>query len=220
MKRLDQVGMVDSWLVAFVVTLTLFVAAAGFGGWAFMSRNDYKTNVDAKISEAVAAAEKATSAKKDVEFVEKEKEPFRNYTGPVTFASVSITYPKTWSAYVDEAGKGASIIDGYFNPAVVPGLTSGSNIAVRLQVLNASFATQVATYNQQVKNNSVRVTPYRPAKVPSVTGVRIDGEIFKGKQGSMIIVPVRDKTVKVWTEASQFVGDLDKIILPSLTFIP
>ena len=40
------------------------------------------------------------------------------------------------------------------------------------------------------------------------------------KQGTMIILPVRDKTLKIWTEGNEFVGDLDKIILANLSFVP
>lgn len=221
MKRLNQYGVVDSWLLAFILTLTLFLAAAGFGGWAFMSRSDYKNNVDQKIAAAVEVAQKETSDKKDAEFVEKEKSPVKTYVGPAAYASVSITYPKTWSAYVDETGKGgASIVDGYFHPVVIPGLQSNSNFALRMQVLSTSYASQIATYSQFLKTGKLKSVPYTPAKIPSVTGLRLEGEIAKDKQGVIILLPVRDKTLKIWTESTQFIGDLDKIVLPALTFVP
>jgi len=46
------------------------------------------------------------------------------------------------------------------------------------------------------------------------------GQIINGKKGSMVMFPLRDKTLKVWTEADQFVGDFNNSVLPNLTFVP
>ncbi len=220
MKHLNEQGIVDSWLVAFMLTLVVLLGVSGFAVWALMSRNDYKNNVDSKIATAVEDAKKMESDKKDAEFKEKEKEPYRTYVGSATFASVSITYPKTWSAYVDESGNSGNAIDGYFNPALVPGLQSGNSIAIRMQVVNASYKSQLTPFDNLVKTKKASINPYSPPKVGSVVGVRVQGTINGTKQGTMIILPVRDKTLKIWTEGNEFVGDLDKIILANLSFVP
>jgi len=36
----------------------------------------------------------------------------------------------------------------------------------------------------------------------------------------MILLPLRDKTLKISTESQQFVGDFDNIILANLKFVP
>lgn len=220
MKSLNQRGAVDSWLIAFSVTLVVFFGAAGFGLWAYMSRQDYKDNVDAKIATAVAAAEKSNSDKKDAEFLEREKEPLRTYVGPAAYGSLSVSYPKTWSAYVDESGKGNASLDGSLNPNFVPGLTSGGGVALRMQVLETQYAQTLRSLEQFTKAGKIKVTPYSAPKVPGVVGIRVDGEVKTGKQGSMVILPIRDKTLQVWTEASQFVPDFNTIILPNLNFVP
>jgi hypothetical protein len=220
MKRLDQKGIVDVWFLAFALTLILFFAAAGFGIWAYHGMQDYKNNVEPKIADAVAKAEQATSSKKDQEFVEKEKQPLRTYTGPSAFGSISISYPKTWSVYADESAQSSNPLDASMNPGFVPGLQSGDSVALRVQVLNSSYADAVRSFDSQVKNGQVTVVPYAVAKVPSVTGIRADGVIADKKEGAMVVLPLRDKTVKVWTESSLFVGDFNNIILPNLTLVP
>lgn len=220
MKRLNQHGTVDTWLVAFSLTVVLFIAAAGFGGWAFMSRNDFKDNTDQKIAEALQAAEKDLTAKKDAEFFEKEKLPNKTYVGPEAYGSVSLIYPKTWSSYVDEASRGTTFVDSYFHPVTIPGLGSGTNFALRMQVVGGGYTAQVNAFAQSIKLGKVQVTAYRPPKVDSIAGVRIDGEIIKGKQGILILLPIRDKTLKIWTESKQFAGDLDNTVLANLTFVP
>ncbi len=198
----------------------LFLVAAGFGVWAFMGRQDYKNNVDQKITAAIAVAQQQTSDKKDAEFLEREKTPFRIYGGPSAYGSVSITYPKTWSAYVDETGKSSLPVDGYFNPATVPGIQSGSNFAIRLQVINQQYAQEIRSLDSGIKAGKSKASPYVPPKVSTVTGIRVDGEVTPNKKGSMVILPMCDKTLKVWAESDRFVGDLDKIILPNLVFVP
>jgi hypothetical protein len=220
MKRLDQRGAIDSWLIAFIVTLLITLIALGFGIWAFSGRQEYKNKVDEKIAIAVVDAETANSLKKDAEFAEKEKNPLRTYTGPATYGSLSISYPKTWSAYVDETAKSNLPLSGVLNPSFVPGLQSNLPVALRFTVSSSNYSSVVKTFDSLVKAGKIKVTPYKADKVPNVIGVRLDGEILTGKQGSMIIVPLRDKTLQVWTESPQFVPDFNTIILPNLVFVP
>lgn len=220
MKRLNQQGIVDVWFLAFMLTLILFFAAAGFGFWAYAGKQDYKNNVDPKIEAAVAKAEKATTDKKDAEFLEQEKKPLRTYTGPAAYGSISISYPKTWSVYADETARSSSPLDASMNPGAVPGLQSGSSVALRVQVVSSSYADVAKSLDSQVKSGKVTVVPYVAAKVPSLTGIRVDGAIADKKEGAMIVLPLRDKTLKIWTEASQYVGDFNNIILPNLTLVP
>jgi len=220
MKHLDQRGSIDSWLIAFIVAVVLAFGALGFGIWAFTGRQDYKNNVDEKISVAVTEAEQANTEKKEKEFAEKEKNPLRTYAGPATYGSVSISYPKTWSAYVDETAKTNIPLSGALNPGFVPGIQSSLPVALRFTVTSNNYANVVRTFDSQVKAGKIKVTPYKAEKVPSVTGVRLDGEIVKDKQGSMIIVPLRDKTLQVSTESPQFISDFNTIILPNLVFVP
>ena len=50
------------------------------------------------------------------------------------------------------------------------------------------------------------VAPFAAAKVPSVVGVRVDGQINSLKTGTMIVLPLRDKTIELWTEAQEKSG--------------
>jgi hypothetical protein len=220
MKKLDQRGAIDAWLIAFVITILFATGFLSFGIWAFMGREDYKNNVDEKIAIAVADAKTINSAEKDKEFAEKEKNPLRTYAGPATYGSLSISYPKTWSAYVDETGKSNVPLTGTLNPAFVPGLQSNLPVALKFSVTNTDYSAVVKTFDSQVKTGKVKVSPFKADKVQSILGVRLDGEFIQGKQGSMVILPVRDKTLQIWTESPQFVPDFNTIILPNIVFVP
>lgn len=216
----DQRGMINTLLIPLIVTIVLLLFTAGFAIWAFMGRQDYKDNVDAKIATATAVAVKEAETKKDNEFIEREKQPLRDYKSPSQTGSILIKYPKTWSAYVDETGKGSSELDGYFHPSFVPGTQSDTSYALRLQVVNKSFSDQIKTYDTNVKNGKLSAQPYQPVNVANVVGSRLEGEIASGKQGVVILLPLRDKTIVLSTESDQYKADFDNNILPNLTFTP
>jgi hypothetical protein len=222
MKQSSQSGTV-AVVVTIVLLATALVGALGFGAWAFAGRSDYKNNSDAKAAAAADKAVKEAGVKKDAEFAEKEKSPYRTYNGPAAFGSVQLTYPKTWSAYVIEKADNASLpVDGYFNVSYVQDTGSKNPFALRLQVDGAKYEAELASLENQVKTGKGKTTAYRLPKVPSVLGVRFEGVVSTSsqKQGVMVMLPMRDKVLKVWTEGTANVSDLNDVILPNLSFVP
>ncbi len=207
-------------LIPLVVLALLLLVALGFGAWAYMERQDYKNNVDSKIKDAVAVAVQQESSRKDNEFLEKEKSPYKSYKGPDTFGTVSIKYPKTWSAYVIEKSSSTTPISGYFHSPYVPDVQGQTAFALRLEVINRAYDQELKTLDSKAKSGKVRISAYKAKNVSGVTGVRIVGEIDNGKTSTMVLLPLRDKTLKIWTESTTFVKDLDSIILATLTFTP
>lgn len=214
MHKLNQKG---ELFIPLILVSTLLLFAIGFGTWAFMGRQDYKNNVDQKIAEAVAIAEENLTIKKDAEFAENYKLPYTTYRGPAEFGTLTIQYPKTWSNYLGSAG--GTPIDGYMQPNYVTASKDGVNYALRYQVVERQYDEVVKTYNSQVRTGKVKTSAYRLPKQDSILGMHIEGEIDTKKQGKVVLLPLRDKTIKIWTEGDEFRADYDKI-LQELTFIP
>lgn len=217
--QLPKNGM-NKLLIPLVISIVLFLGAVGFGVWAYTSMQDYKNNSDKKVTSAVEIAEQQTSTAKDKEFLEKEKNPLKQYKGPAAFGTVNIQYPKTWSAFITESDKNDTPVDGYLHPNFVPGVQSGTDFALRVKVLSKQYADVLKQYESKVKSGKVKISPYTAPKVSNVLGSRIEGEINTGQQDSMVLFPLRDKTLEISTESSQFKGDFDSIILANLTFVP
>ncbi|MBL8122122.1 hypothetical protein JNM87_05230 [Candidatus Saccharibacteria bacterium] len=207
-------------IVGMSLLVVLLLAAIGFGVWAFMGRQDYKNNVDSKIDAAVKANTKEVQAKDAKDYAEAAKQPLKLYTGPEPYGSVHINYPKTWSAYVVATG-GGQPLDAYFNPDFVPSATDQKSVfALRVQVAQTTYSASLSQYQGLQKQGKVTVAPFALPKTPNTVGVRIDGQLTATKQGSMVILPVRDKTLKIWIESNQFVADFNNIILPNASFSP
>lgn len=215
-------GYINILLIPLLLVTLLLFGAGGFGYWAYSERQDYKNNVDQKIGAAVEQAKEQLTIQKEKEFTEREKSPLKTYTGPSAFGSLQVQYPKSWSGYVSVTNTSGTPVDGYFYPNVVP-TTQGYNtvsFALRVQVQQQSYDNILQNYQAQLQEKTVTIKPFRMPKVSSIVGVRITGQIFPQKKGTLVILPMRDKTLEVWTEGSTFQKDFDNIIIPNFKFSP
>lgn len=222
MSTLNQRGAVNVLLVPLILMVVLLLGAAGFGIWAFTSRQDYKNNSDQKAAAAAAAQREATEAADAAKYAEEAKKPYDTYIGPAPYGNITVNYPKTWSAYVIETkGGGATPVSGYFQPKIVPSITDqGNNFALRVELVTTTYQAVLQQFKGRLDQGQVTTQPYTLPKVPSVVGSRVEGQITSRKQGTMVILPLRNMTLKIWTEANEFKPDLDTHILPNLSFIP
>lgn len=203
----------------FAVFMTIaFVGALGFGIWAFAGMQDNKTNLDAKVEAASEVAVAKAESAKEAEFAERDKDPYRGYTGPSTYGSLTYGFPKTWSVYLEEKESG-TILDFYGHPLLIRGLGKENSFAFRAQILDSPYDKEVEKFQKQAEKGEVAVSAFRLTQVPSVLGVRVTGEVVNEKQGVMVLLPIRDKTIKLWTESNDFAADFDRII-ESTTFNP
>jgi len=216
-----QGGYVNGMLVSLISVSVVLVAALSFGLWAFLGRQDYKNNSDKKSAAAVAENTPKVQAADAARYAEEAKNPLKSHTGPGQFGSINVKYPKTWSGYVIEGDSGTQSVNDYFHPDLVPSITDKDNsYSLRIQVFQQSYDTAIAAFNDEVNLKKATAKPYALPKVPTVIGTRIDGQIEANKKGSVIIFPLRNMTLKIWTESPDYLKDFDNIILPNLSFVP
>jgi hypothetical protein len=198
-----------------------FFGAVGFGVWAYGQRSHYKDHSDQEVATAV---QKATADQKTADaatYAEQAKKPYDTYIGPAAFGNITVNYPKTWSAYTIENERGGNPISAYFQPGTVPSVIDEDNaFALRVELVQTPYDTVLGQFKALLTANKVTVAPYTLPKVPSIVGSRIEGQITPTKQGTMVVLPLRNLTLKIWTESNDFKGDLDTHILPNLTFVP
>ena len=205
-----------SFVVAILMTLC-FVGALSFGFWAFAGMQENKSNLNEKIEVAATVAVEKAETAKEVEFAEREKDPSRVFTGPATYGSLSFAYPKTWSVLAEEKSSG-TVLNLYAQPFLLPGVSSDFTYAFRVEILSSAYDKEVAKYSTK-QAGKVTISAFRPTQVPSELGVRITGEVEGTKQGTMILLPLRDKTFRIWTESPEYSADFDAVI-ETLTFVP
>jgi len=204
-------------LVSSIILILLLVSSSIFGIWAFASRQSYKNDVDKKIAEAVIVAKKQAQQEDAEKYAKEEKLPLKDLQGPATYGSLHIKYPKIWSAYIT----GGSLINAYFQPDFLPEIGGANSLyALRVTISANQYSQEAAQFSSLATGGQSKVTAYSFPQVPNAVGIRVDGQIIGGKQGSMVLMPVRDKTIEIWTESNQYLNDFNESILPNVTFIP
>lgn len=221
MSHKHESGAINVLLLPLLAAVLLLIAALVFAGWAYSGRQDYKNNVDAKVATAVKAAKDAESKSKEAEFAERIKNPLKTYTGPSEFGSVALKYPKTWSGYVVTGDRSDALLDAYFNPDVVNNIENDSTtFALHIKVEQESYNEVLDNYSSYIQEGKLKIQPYALPKLTQIVGSRLQGQIADNKTGTVIVLPLRDKTLSIITETDNFQDDFNNIILPNLTFSP
>ena len=225
MKRTES-GSAGNILIIAILTV-LFIGAAGFAFWAFQGRQDYKNNSDTKSAAAVAAAVAAQKTQLQADFAQQLKAPYKTFSGPSTYGSITFNYPKTWSSYVDQTNS-SEPLNGYFHPGDVPGVTSNTAFALRLELTSTAYNNVLQQFSSNVTQGTATASAYVPPKMKGVANVQ-PGTLIKGVivqtgdtplSGEMLVIPVRDKTLQLYTLSNDYLGDFNDIVLASLTYVP
>ena len=218
MRSSNQQGNLNVLVLPLIALGVLFIAATAFAIWAYSSRQDYKNNVDQKISAANQKVKQQTQTEDQAKYFEESQRPNIAFQASETFGSLSFQHSKTWSTYINDQGATSNSLDVYLNPnAVLPINAQSSSSALRVKVVSQPYDSVIRQY---ANNQKVTVSAYKLPKVTSVVGSRVDGQVQPNKQGSMVVLPLRDKTLEIWTESNTYLNEFNNVILPSVTFVP
>lgn len=216
MLKLDERGEVNPLTLPFIVVMILAIGFGVFSVWAFSNYNNEKNNVDVIVATAVAEAEEAKAEQVRAEEAEKAKSPYKTYISPSALGTVKIVFPKSWSAYVETQESGRVKLEGYFHPDYVPAKDSKTAFGARVSIDNSSYTDKLEDYQKSIDEGLLSA---KAVKVSGATGTRLDGEISKETNGSVVLLPMRDRTLVIWTDSQSYMSDYNRII-DNLTYSP
>lgn len=214
MNRTQQRGAVNAWLILSIVFAVTTVTAAGFLVWALTNYYDQKDNVDTKVSAAVATAKKEQADEDEKKFLERDKEPNRQFIGPDDYGRLMFSYPKTWSVFVERDASTDNEFQAYLNPVSVPPVGNRAQVALRVTIESRDYDNVVQSFDPLVKEGKLSSSV---VQTDDVIGTRLDGSFSEDIRGAAVIYKIRDKTVTIRTDADTFKGDFDTII-KTITF--
>lgn len=204
-----------STLIFIIIIVFLSILMVTFFGlfiWKLMDYNEISTDVNGQIDVAVAAAKDEQAMKDEQEFLEREKYPYRSFSGPVDYGQLSFEYPKTWSVYVaSDASKGGDF-KAYFNPIQVDEVSDKTIMALRVIIRDKDFESVVAEYQRFVDAKDSQLN------MSSVTFNNITANKYTGTipgtefSGYIVIFKIRDKTAIVQTDSVNFEADYNKLL--------
>ena len=196
--------------VGLIVVSLLAVLFIGLFIWMWVKWNDASTNVKGKVDVAVAEAKNELQTKLESEFDEKEKYPYKVFTGPTDLGELSFEYPKTWSLYVQSSANRGGDYAAYLNPGQVNVVQDDTVMALRVSIKGTLFDQAISDFAEKVRSGDMTLstTVVNGNNVNVYTG-KLDNEY----QGIICVFKLRDKTVMLQTDSiSVFSDDFYRIL--------
>ncbi len=205
----SEKGSTNIWMISTISLILFSFVMIGLSIWAFINYSDQKNNVDTIVSTEVSKAQKDQADADEVKFLERDKEPNRQFVGPDDFGRVTFNYPKTWSVYVDNDGSTGSTYKAYLNPVVVPSVDTNKQFALRVVIEQRDYDKVIDGFAALVKKGDLKSSSFT---ADENIGTRLDGLFSKDVRGSAVILKIRDKTLTIQTDANTFKADFDALI--------
>ena len=203
-------GSVNGWMVGTIGCLILFLIAGSLAIWAYMQYSREKSSVNSKVAIKVAEG-KREQAEYDWRKCSDDAKNLRvEFVGPTEYGRVSFMYTKTWSVYIANDGSDRGDYKAYFHPVSVPSITNkNSRFALRLEIINKNMDTVLNEYQSRLKKGELTSSS---TEFNGISATRIDGTFEKELRGSVVLMKVRDKTIRFSTDADTFKPDLQTIL--------
>ena len=201
--------------VGLIVVSLLAVLFIGLFIWMWVKWNDASTNVKGKVDVAVAEAKNELQTKLESEFEEKEKYPYKVFTGPTDLGELSFEYPKTWSLYVQSSANRGGDYAAYLNPGQVNVVQDDTVMALRVSIKGTLFDQAISDFAEKVRSGDMTLstTIVNGNNVNVYTG-KLDNEY----QGIICVFKLRDKTVMLQTDSTSVFSDDFYRILKTVKF--
>mgnify|MGYP000888180471 FL=1 len=209
-RNRSERGSVNGWMVGTIGCLILFLIAGSLAIWAYMQYSREKSSVDSKVAIKVAEG-KREQAEYDWRKCSDDAKNLRvEFVGPAEYGRVSFMYTKTWSVYIANDGSDRGDYKAYFHPISVPPITNkNSRFALRLEIINKNMDTVLNDYQSRLKKGELTSSS---TEFNGISATRIDGTFEKELRGSVVLMKVRDKTIRFSTDADTFKPDFQTIL--------
>lgn len=202
-------GVVSGPLVAVIALCVLVVGLGSFGIWAYVAYTEAQSDVDDKISKAVAEAKLEQSEEDSKKFADRAKQPYKKFQAPDDYCAVAFQYPKTWSEYWSEQISNGSDFKAYFSPGYVPPVSNSEQFALRVTIEQKDYDDVLQTYDNRVKSGDLKISTTSSGEEE---GTRLTGDFSNDIRGDAVIYSCRDYTITVQTDADVFSEDFNALI--------
>ncbi len=207
----DTLGLIKT--IVIIILSLVSVTFIGLFVWMFLQYDEVRTDVEGQINVAVAAAKDEQAQKDEEEFLEREKYPYKTFSGPADYGELTFQYPKTWSVYVAADAASGGDFNAYLNPIQVEAVAKDTINALRVTIRNKSYDDVAAEYQKLLEKKDANLTVETITTEEGVTMNRYAGTIpGTDLNGYVVIFKIRDKTAILQTDSVVFGEDFDKLI--------
>lgn len=208
-------------LIKTIVIIVLALIAVTFIGlfiWMSVQYNEVNEDVTGQINSAVMVAKDKQAQELEAEFLEREKYPYKTFSGPADYGQLTFEYPRTWSVYIAADASSGGDFSAYFNPIQVNTVSKDTINALRVVIRDRSFEDVASEYQRYIDKKDSNLTVESITMSSGVTANRYTGNIPNTDlNGYIVIFKIRDKTAVLQTDSVLFKEDFDRL-LGTVTF--
>lgn len=210
MNRRAQSGEVSASLIVSIFLGVFVVVLGGLSVFFYLQYAEQRRDVDGKVDQAVADAKKVQQDEFEKRLIEELEKPYATYSGPGELGNIEFQYPKTWSTYIHDSGRDGKTLEVYLNPGKVsPVDDEKSKFAIRMSVLDQQYDEVLAEYTDLIQEGELKSSV---VKANGQTGTRITGRFDEGLRATAVYFQMREKTLEMRTDATQFRGKFDEAV--------
>ncbi len=204
-------------IVLGVVVVILLITTIVFS----MQSSNKAAQLKTATQDGAKAGAEAQKAADDKKFQEAQSSDTRTYTAPEFAGSFSIKLPKLWSLQVTP-NEGTNTIAALANPEYID--TKVEKYALRFSLINQPYASYKTKLDQQAKQKvsaSFKGLSASQTTLSGIEGTKYVGQIStKIPNGTVILVPIRDKTFSIETDDNAVYSEVYNSILASVKLNP
>ena len=176
--------------------------------------------IQAAVQKGESAGREAQKAEDEKNFTEQQNKDTRVFTAPDAYGAFQITLPKNYSLAVTPGAAGA--MTGLADPDSID--TTAVEQALRLEIKTTPYDQVKKNYDNLVKDKRRGVTS-QDVTVSGIQGTKYTGLIgLSGtggtNPGTVVLLPVRDKTFILQTDNNQKFGTVFQQILDQIRITP
>jgi hypothetical protein len=200
-----------------VLALVLLILVLVFANRASSANN--RANTAQKDGQKQGA--EAQKALDDKKLADEKVKDSRTYTAPDFAGNFSLEIPKAWSLSITP-NDGTITLGGISNPDQID--TKAEKYALRFSLKDQPYTSAKSPYDQQTKAKSATGKTNlssQPVTVSGIEGTKYTGQIgSKIPNGTLILVPIRDKTFTIQTDDNAVYSTSFNIILATVKLNP
>lgn len=202
-------------IIAIILGVIILIMV-GVGAWLANKASVNDKALNEKYQAGISEGRSIQKSEDRKEVREATENPFRTYKAPNQYGGFEVSFPKNWSLAIDSTSS-APII-GLSHPDLVD--IKNDNFALRFTLDNMKFTDTQKKYDRFMKE-SKRNLESSSTKVSGIDAIRYTGDIEttssdpskRKKVGTIVIVPVRDKTLIFQTDSNEnYLNYLNEIL--------
>lgn len=195
-----------------LIIFIFLIGGAAIAGAAYCQSqySQLSESVNSKRSIEISNKKEETKLADDKAYEKRSANPYREFTGPSDFGSITFEYPKEWSVYLNNDDDSNPTYEAYFGPDYIPPVGQGSIFALSFKLVGQNYDAYIKQFEGKKLSSSSAFS------VNGLTGIKVTGKLDEKEDqpdGAEVIIKINNYTAIIRTDDYEEYGnEFDRVI--------